>query len=308
LAPEISHASAGPAKSDTTKLAFTSNKDGEYAFNTGILRGKLRPDGKSLGLSSVVHVPSGIRLDGAFGIVSYYRIFTANKRYGTAAWDRPSTSKLLPDGAVQITWPKGTDRPFEMVAIYRWRTSSTLDLETIVKPRKDLSKFEVFLASYFHETFPSPYVYVAENPHAQGKPGFLMAKKSFGDWQMFPRNQKVLQVIHDGRWQKEPNPVKWTIMPQMGMPIALRRSTKTDLTVALMAPLDDCFAIATPYQGESHYSLYLSLFGCDVKAGQAAKARLRLVVTTDISDKEILNLYQRYMKDTTNRTIAIDGL
>jgi hypothetical protein len=195
-----------------------------------------------------------------------------------------------------------------MTAIYRWKTSSTLDLETIVKPRKDLSKFEVFLASYFQDTFPSPYVYVAGNPRNQGKPDFLMAKKSFGDWQMFPRNKKVLQVIHDGRWQKEPNPVKWTIMPHMGMPIALRRSKKTDLTVALMAPSEDCFAIATPYQGESHYSLYLSLFGHDVQAGQAAKVRSRLVVTADTSEKEILDLYQKYIKDTANLTIAIDGL
>jgi len=184
-----------------------------------------------------------------------------------------------------------------MVAIYRWSGSSTLDLETIVKPRKDLSKLEVFLASYFHETFPSPYVYVGANPEAEGKPGFLMASNSFGDWQMFPRDQEVLRVVHDGRWQKGPNPVKWTIMPYMGMPIGLRRGAGSGPTVVLMAPVDDCFAIATPYQGEGHYSLYLSLFGCDVKAGQTARAHTRFVVTKAVSDREILDLYQKYMKD-----------
>ncbi len=312
----------------SAKLVFTpaSNKqgNGEYAFDTGILRGRLRQGGQSPSLSSVVHVPSGVRLDGGFGILSYYRVFTTNKRYGSAAWNWPSTSKLLSDGAVQVTWPEGKGRPFEMVAIYRWRGSSTLDLETIVKPRKDLSKFEVFLASYFHETFPSPYVYVGANPEAEGKPspsegrckpGFLMARKSFGDWQMFPRDQEVLQVVHDGRWQKEPSPVKWTIMPHIGMPIGLRRSAKAGPTVVLMAPLDDCFAIATPYQGEGHYSLYLSLFGCDVKAGQTARAHTRFVVTKAISDREILDLYQKYMKDMADPlggpsrdcTIPIDG-
>lgn len=307
VAPEVSHALATSAESDSSKLAFTSKKNGEYAFDTGILRGKLRQADKSLGLSSVVHIPSGIRLDGSFGIFSYYRVFTTDKRYGAAAWDWPSTSKLLSDGAVQITWPEGKDRPFEMVAIYRWRTNSTLDLETVVKPRKDLSKFEVFLASYFHETFPSPYVYVAGNPEAEGKTGFLMARKLFGDWQMFPRNREVLRVVHDGRWQREPSPVKWIIMPHMGAPIGLRRSAKAGLTVLLMAPLDDCFAIATPYQGESHYSLYLSLFGCDVKAGQTARARSRFVVTTAISDREILGLYQKYMKDLADCTVPTDG-
>jgi len=280
-----------------TPFGGTPQQNGEYVFDTGILRGKLRQDGKPLGLSSVVHLPSGAKLDGRFAILSYYRVFTTNKRYGAAAWDWPSTSKLLSDGAVQITWPEGRDRPFEMVAIYRWRTSSTLDLETIVKPRKDLSKLEVFLASYFHETFPSPYVYVGANPEAEVKPGFLMAGKSFGDWQMFPRDRQILRVVHDGRWQKEPNPVKWAIMPRMGMPIGLRRGAGSGPAVVLMAPVDDCFAIATPYQGEGHYSLYLSLFGCDVKAGQTARAHTRLVVTKAVSDREVLDLYQKYMKD-----------
>jgi formylglycine-generating enzyme required for sulfatase activity len=291
-------------KNKSDKLAFTSKENGEYVFDTGILRGKLRQEGKSMGLSSVVHIPSGVRLDGRSGIFSHYRIFTTNKRYGTAAWGWPSTSQLLPDGAVQITWPEEKDRPFEMTAIYRWSGSSTLELETTVKPRKDLSKFEVFLASYFHETFPSSYVYVAENPEGKGKPGFLMARKSFGNWQMFPRNHDDLRVIRDGRWQKKPNPVKWTIMPNMGMPIGLRRCTKTGPTVVLMAPQDDCFAISTPYEGEGHYSLYLSLFGCDIKAGETVKARSWLIVTTAISAREILGLYQKYIKNPADCAIS----
>jgi hypothetical protein len=284
--------------------AFTLDKDGGYAFDTGILRGQLLQAGKSLGLSSVVHVPSGVRLDGAFGIASYYRVFTTNNRYGTAAWDWPSKSNLLPDGAVQIAWPEGPDRPFEMAAIYRWKNGATLDLETIVKPSKDLSKFEVFLASYFQQVFPSPCVYVGANPDADGKPGFLTAKKPFGDWQMFPRNQEILQVIHDGRWQKEPHPVKWVIMPRMAAPVCLRRSTTNSLAVVLMSPPDDCFAIAAPYEGESHYSLYLSLFGRDVKAGQIAKARSRFTVTSASSDQEILHLYRKYMKELADRPVS----
>ena len=285
------------SKEKSEKLKFTSSKNGEYVFDTGVLRGKLRRNGKSMGLSSAVHIPSGVRLDGFMGIFTPYRIFTTNKRYGSAAFDWLSTSKLLPDGAVQVTWPEEKDRPFEMVAIYCWRASSILELEITVKPRKDLSKFEVFLASYFNKTFPSSCVYVDRNPQAKDKPGFLMAEKAFGDWQIFPRNGDVVPVIQDGRWQKEPHPVEWAIMPDMQMPIGFRRSTEMDPTVILMAPKDDCFAIATPHRGEPHYSLYLSLFGCDLKAGQTVKAHSRLIVTTDISDEEILGLYQKYMED-----------
>jgi hypothetical protein len=285
------------AENQSDTLAFTSKGNGQYSFNTGVLQGKLGGNDRSIGLSSAVHVPSEAGLSGKFGIFSYYRVFTTNKRYGHAAWDWPSKSKLLTDGAVEIFWPEGEDRPFEMTAVYRWKDKSTLDVKTIVTPQKDLSKFEVFLASYFHESFSSPYVYVGTNPETEGKPGFLMAKKSFGKWQMFPRDQDVPEIIRDGRWQKEPSPVDWVIMPAVAAPIAVRRSNTEDLTVILMAPPDDCFAIATPYRGESHYSLYLSLFGRDIKAGETATARSRLVIAGRVSDQEILHLYRKYIEE-----------
>jgi len=64
---------AGPAAGDERpKLpAFTAGDQGGYTFDTGILRGTLRQDGKSRGLSSVVHIPSGARLDGSVGIAGH---------------------------------------------------------------------------------------------------------------------------------------------------------------------------------------------------------------------------------------------
>ena len=303
MTPLVEPTFAGDVTGSPDKLAFTAKENGGYEFDTGILRGGLREAGKGLGLSSAVHIPTGTTLSGAYGILSYYRVFTTNKRYGTAAWSWPGTSKLLPDGAVQVTWPEADDRPFEMAAIYRFRDSSTLDVETIVKAGRDLSKFEVFLASYFHESFPLSQVFVAAFPEAEGKPAFLTAKKSFGNWQMFPRNEDVLSIIRDGRWKKEPNPVDWKIMPPMAKPIALRRGSDTAPTAVLMAPPDDCFAISTPYEGEGHYSTYFSLFGRDIEAGQTARARLRLVVKNVTSNREILNLYQKYMKDIADGAI-----
>ena len=303
MTPLIEPTFAADVTSVADKLAFIENEDGGYEFDTGILRGGLRQAGKGLGLTSAVHVPTGTTLNGAYGLLSYYRVFTTNKRYGTAAWGWPGTSKLLPDGAVRVTWPEADDRPFEMAAVYRFRDDSTLDVETIVKAGKDLSKFEVFLASYFHESFPLPQVYVAASPEGEGKPAFLTAKKSFGDWQMFPRNDDIVPIIRDGRWQKEPNPVDWKIMPRMAKPIALRRGSDTAPTAILMAPPDDCFAISTPYEGEGHYSTYFSLFGHDIEAGQTARARLRLVIIDAVSNREILNLYEKYMKDIEDGAI-----
>jgi hypothetical protein len=293
---------AGNVTGGPASLKFTESKDGGYEFDTGVLRGRLRGAGKDLGLTSTLHVSTGTILNGEYGILSYYRVFTTNKRYGHAAWDWPSTSKLLPDGAVQVIWPETDDRPFELAAIYRFRDDSTLDVETTVKADKDLSKFEVFLASYFNDVFPLPQVYVTACTETEGKPAFLAAKKAFGNWQMFPRNDNVLPIIRDGRWQKEPNPVDWKIMPRMAMPIALRRGSEVTLTAILMAPPEDCFAIASPYESEGHYSMYFSLFGGDITAGQTSRARLRLIITSAASDREILDLYQKYMKDIADGT------
>jgi len=285
------------AASPADKFRFSSTEEGRYIFDTGVLRGELRQADKTLGLSSVVHVPSGTRLDGAYGIFSYYRVFTTNKRYGHAAWEWPCVSKLLPDGAVQIFWAADENRPIEVTATYRLSSPNTIDLETVVKAQKDLPQFEVFLASYFRETFPVPCVYVRENSEAQGKPGLLTARKSLGAWQMFPRDSQVLPIIRDGRWQQEPNPVQWVIMPYMAAPIGVRRSAVADLTAILMAPPEDCFAISTPYEGEGHYSLYMSLFGQDMKAGQKAKARSRLVIAAGASNEQVLDLYKEYKKE-----------
>ena len=288
-------------------LVFTQSKDGGYEFDTGILRGRLREAGNARGLTSAMHIPTGTKLNGAYGILSYYRVFTTNKRYGTAAWGWPSSSKLLQDDAVQVIWPEADDRPFEMAAVYRFHDSSTLDVETTVKANEDLSKFEVFLASYFHESFPLPQVFVTPDPKIVGKRTFMTAKKTFGNWQMFPRNYNLLSIIQDGRWEIQPNPVDWKIMPTLAKPIALRRGSKETPTAILMAPPDDCFAISTPYEGEGHYSMYFSLFGRDIEAGQTATARLRLVVTNITSNREILNLYRKYIKDLSELTVRTDS-
>lgn len=312
------------AENKSAKPVFTSGGKDKYVFDTGILRGEIRRDDLTLGLSSLVHVPSGTKLSGKYGVFSYYRVFTTGQRYGHAAWEWPSVSKLLPGGTVQIFWPvpapfpssegsKGAsqgvgpaepNQPVEITATYRLSSQAAIDVETVIKAQKDLPHFEVFLASYFTEALPKSLVYVDRNPKAQDRPGFMAAEKSFGDWLMFPKAEDVLPMIRDGRWEKEPNPVKWTIMPCMAAPIGVRSAASGGLAVVLMAPPEDCFAISMPYEGEGHYSTYLSLFGRDVRAGQVVKAHCRLVVTEGLSDDQIVALYNAYMKELRGLTVS----
>jgi hypothetical protein len=278
-----------PPVAGSASLSFKPAANGEFTFDTGILRGKLRAGGKSLGLSSVVHVPTGRRLDRSNGLFSHYRVFSKGVRYGAGAWDWPSTARLLDDGAVEVNWPTSTNRPFAMKAVYRWRGPAMLELDTIVEPQAELSGFEVFLASYFDEAFTNAFALVEESPQSGGNPDLLAARQSFGDWLMFPRSPDVVPLIQDGRWKLEPNPVNWTIMPPLERPVSVRHDPKSGLTAILSAAADDSFAIGMPHQTEGHYSVYLSLFGRDLKAGESVRAKARLSIAK-AAQAELLRL------------------
>jgi hypothetical protein len=274
------------------KLAFTAAGK-EYTFNTGALRGTLREGGKSKGLLPVLYGDVGIA--GSLGIMSPYRLLTADARFGTAAWDWASEARLLPDGAVEVRWSPDAQHPLEMTAVYRWSAPNVLDFTATVKPQQDLRKFELFTASYF-DGFPASLVYVQENPQAGGKPAFLEAVKATAVWQAFPRDDEAARIITDGRWKFPPNPVEWKIMPRLAAPLAVRRDAKSGLAAVLMASPEDCFAVLTPFGEEGHRSVYFSLFGRDLKAGETAAARARLVIGRDISDEQAIALYRAYVK------------
>ncbi len=275
-------------------LAFSASGTNEFTFDTGVLKGKLRAGGKSRGLSSVVHLPTGTTLDSSVGIFGHYRVFSANKRYGTAAWDWPSEAKLRPDGSVEVHWPSAEDRPFELRAIYRWAAPNILDLETSVLAKTNLTKFESFLASYFAEGFTNACVYARSN----GQSWLMSADKSDGIWQAFPRDDQAVSIIQDGRWTFPPSPVDWVIRPPLAKPLGVRRCPANDLRALVMSPPSDCFAVLTPFGAEPHRSMYLSLFGKDLKAGQTVRARARLVIGTDLAGEAQDKCYADYLRQT----------
>jgi hypothetical protein len=283
---------AATAASDLSLAFRMGATNDEFSFDTGVLRGKLRADGKSMGLSSVVHIPSGAVLDRSMGLFSHYRLFTKGRRYGGGVWDLASQASLRADGAVEVTVPSTPDRPFELRMVYWWQDASTLDLETGVKAERDLPGFEVFLASYFAPQFTNSLVFTAVKP----EPTFVNAARSAADWQVFARDDSAVGLINDGRWAFPPYPVQWTVCGRLAQPLAIRRAPELNLTALLMAAPRDCFAIATPYETEPHYSTYLSLFGRTMAAGEMAHARTRLVIRS-LSNAEAVRLYDRFVKD-----------
>ncbi len=280
-----------------TKPVFSRTGDSSFAFDTGVIRGRLHALGKSLGLTEVTHIPSGKRLDRSNGLLSHYRVFTRDTRYGGGAWDWPSDAKLLDNGSVLITWPAEPTRPFSLQAIYSWRDASTIDLETVVSAREAVSGFESFVASYFSSGFSNAAVYLENSPENNKQPAFLATRHTYGQWLMFPREESVIPLIRDGRWRLEPNPVDWTIMPYCSKPICYRREPTSGLTVVLMSRPSDAFAIACPHQAEGHYSMYYSLFGRNLKAGEVVRARIRMQVVNASTEAGLLNMYEAFLND-----------
>lgn len=302
----VTLAAAATGAEPATPAFRPAEEDGCVAFDTGILRGKVRLDGKLQGISSVVFAPTETVLTTSVGLLSYYRVFSTGKRYGQAARDWPLQATLQEDGALQVTFPPGEEHPLEITGTFRWRAPDTLDLETAVTPQAAMPCMEIFLSSYLVEGFEGS-VYVQPNRFAKDKAAeFIRADWSGlldGNYLVFPRDGAVLPMIYDGRWEFPPSPVTWAFTRYLAAPIGIRRHAQAGLTAVLMAPPSDCFAVSVPYNKTppdnvaGHGSVYLSLFGYDVAAGRTVTAHCRLIIAKDLSDEMILQRYREYLKE-----------
>jgi hypothetical protein len=148
-------------------------------------------------------------------------------------------------------------------------------------------------------------VYAKPSIHGAGTPAFVPADWSpavDGTYLMFPRDRQAGLMIFDGRWEFPPSPVQWSVMKYLAAPLAMRRNPQNNVAALMMSPPEDCFAIAAPYNKTppdgvaGHCSLYQSLFGRNLKAGETARARIRLIVGP-IADEKAVELYQQYLKE-----------
>jgi hypothetical protein len=261
----------------------------EFRFDTGEFRGVLRGGGRPAGLTELVDCTTGTNLAGRNGILGFYRLLDADARYPDGWSWKGGAARVMSDGAVEATWPADAAHPFDLRAVYRWRTPSALDLETTLTARKTLRRMEVFVASYFNG-FDESRVFA----RAANGPALVAADEASGVWQVFPRDEAAVEVVRDGRWTRPPHPVDWAVRPPFAAPMGMRRDGPSRRTVLLMARPEDCFAVLTPHGAEAHRSLYLSLFGRDLAPGEAASAVVRLVVGRDMTDAAAVSAWEEF--------------
>ena len=291
--------------------AFHEEDAGFYTFNTGTLAGRLRLDGKNQGIEELVYVPTGQEVtygDRKLPLMSHYRLFTTAARYGNAARDWHTETRLLPDGAVEAVFRPEEDYPFAMTAVFRLAEADVIDVETTVTAKEELPRFEVFLSNYFGEGYDAS-VYVIHSLRSPGKPFFVRADHNplvEGNYLLFPRDRESVLTVFDGRWEQPPHSVEWCITRYLAAPVGLRRHKETGLTAVVMAAAEDCFAIATPYNQDppdgvaNHRSLYLSLFGGDVAKGETVRAVSRLQILASPSDEAVGERYQAFVEGRAN--------
>jgi hypothetical protein len=244
----------------------------------------------------VIYTADGSAITTGEGLFNHYRVFTHGKRYGYGARRWPSAAELHTDGSVEVLWPAVPDRPFDLRATYSWTAPNAVDLVTVVHAETKLEAFEVFLASYFGPVFTDSRVWASRDPRGGLKAGFVSADRELGEWLAFPRDERAAEVIGDGRWALEPHPLEWTLMPNFARPLATRRDPRSGIVVIVMTQRDDCFGVFTPYGEEKHISNYMSLFGRDIEAGEIASARSRLVVLSDPTEAEILEIADAFLR------------
>jgi hypothetical protein len=287
-------AAVPPAAPAEAKLAFTEDPAGNLVFDTGVVKGSVKKEGLSDALKSVTYLEPQVPIDQGHGLLTPYRFLTPTKRYGVGSWEWQRRGRLLDDGSIALRWDAADERPFVVTAVYRWRSADTLDMTVYFKPHVDLEKFELFIGSYFRQ-FTKARVYVQEGP--DGKPGFVESAKEKGGMQLYPRSADVLLIVNDGRWKHPPYPNNWAIRPALAAPLGMKRQPTSGVTVLIMAPPEDCFAVSTSAQEAGLGAFYLSLFGKDVQKDQTLKSRPRMVFGKDFTDEQALARYQEYLKD-----------
>lgn len=282
------------------KLAFRSAGPGLYEFSTALFRGTLKLDGKFQGVCPLYHAATGSDLTRPPGIFSPYRVFSGSARFGNAARDWPTQTRLLADGAVEARWAPAKEHPLAITAVYRWTSPGTLDSEWTVKPEQDMAALEFFMSTYFTKDFLAS-IYL--RPAGEEKARFVPIDRGPADrggYVMFPRDKASEGIIQNGRWKVPPSPVDWAIRQGLAAPLVIRRDKAQGLTAAIMCPPEDCFAVASPWnpqtpEAKGYRSIYLSLVGRDVKAGQAVKARCRLILG-QLTDDQVVAEYEKYVR------------
>jgi hypothetical protein len=128
-----------------------------------------------------------------------------------------------------------------------------------------------------------------------------------GIWPFFPRDEADANLLTDGRHQKGRWYWRMAVGRRYGMPMAF--FNKGEVDVLVMGRPEDVYAVGVTYEGDpetdnvaAHRSLYLSMFGEDLVAGEGRRTQMRMIIGEFGSDQnKHAALYEAFLNDVKSK-------
>lgn len=269
--------------------------------------------GKSHHFSNVVHKPSGVRIspDGermaATGMLNFFRVLIQGGYLTELRVEEPLLEESK-DGITMI-WKPTIRRQAKVKVQFTFREPNIIDMDLWVESLANYPGFEILLSAYLAAGFESG-VYVAKEEFGGVEPQQIRLMDQpmiHGIWPFFPRDEAGAHLLTDGRHQKGRWYWRMAIGRRYGIPLVF--FSKNGIDAILMGRMQDVYAVGATYKGDAendpvagHRSLYLSLFGEDLKAGEGRHTQMRMVIGDFGSDPgKHMELYQTFINEMSSK-------
>ena len=277
-------------------------------FNLSHLSGVINFS-KSHHFSEVRYTPSNMLIspDGSgmehVGLLNFFRVLVSGGYLTELRAEKPLV-KPEKDG-VTLTWLPTIRRQANVTIRFTFREPNIIDMDMSVESLANYPGFEILLSAYHAPGFVSG-AYVAKEEFGPVVPEQIRITDQpmiHGIWPFFPRDEAGANLLTDGRHQKGRWYWRMAVGRRYGMPMAF--FNKGDVDVLLMGRPEDVYAVGATYEGDpetddiaAHRSLYLSLFGEDLVAGEGRRTQMRMVIGKFGSDpKKHASLYEAFLND-----------
>lgn len=268
---------------------------------------------KSHHFSEVRHTPSNtlISPDGSgmeqVGLLNFFRVLIRGG-YLTELREEKPLVKAEKDG-VTLTWLPTIRRQANVTVRFTFREPNIIDMDMSVETLANYPGFEILLSAYLAPGFVSG-AYVATEEFGPVVPEQIRITDQpmiHGVWPFFPRNEAGANLLTDGRHQKGRWYWRMAVGRRYGMPMTF--FNKGEVDVLVMGRPEDVYAVGVTYDGDpetdniaAHRSLYLSMFGEDLVAGEGRRTQMRMVIGKFGSDQnEHASLYQAFLNDVKSK-------
>ncbi len=286
----------------------------QFSFETerisGILDALIKSDGEwdqnmdtiNHRLSKVVHKPSktlvspdeaGPKRFGPCqsGLVTWFRVL-AKGSYLTELRVTPCSCESIENG-MRFTWEPTVAHQARIVTTLIVKEPNIIDLDIEVVGYGDYEDYEVLLCAYLKPGFKSG-AYVTTFKDETRTPVQIRPKDDPSHhkfYNFYPRDVKGGQMLWDGRHQIGRYFWYLAIGRLYALPLGFYSDEKVDCL--LMGRPEDVYAVGVTYDGDEandnvadHRSIYLSLFGKDLKPGAGLKTQARLVIDDFAANQE----------------------